>query len=573
MGINSRRVSMVCAWVLAALAGQAQGAVDQAPPAVEFDCERLLVRFDDAADPKVVGQTLIAAGVVEVVFEYSFVPGLICVRVEPAAIEDSMKALAASPLVRYVERDPIVHAQVQDTPYGITMVNAPAAWPTYGKGAGARVAVLDTGVQFGHPDLPAPVLSTSFINGEAVDDFHSHGTHVSGTVLALDNDIGVVGVAPEASLMIGKVLANSGSGSTSGVMAGVDWAATNGANVINMSLGGGGFSQGFLDLAQQVFNANVVIVASAGNSAVSNPSYPGAYEPIISVVSLTSTGALSSFSNFGPTVDVAAPGSSVRSTIPLITSEVTWGGTPRSANILTGSAIANASGQVIYCGLGESAADYPASVAGNIAHVRRGAGVSFFDKADRARDAGAVGVVISNNVSGNFTGTLNATFNIPVVAISQADGNTLEAASGVQGSITIQMAGSGYGNKSGTSMASPHVAGVAGMLYSIYGSQGVTSAQVRQAIEQSATDLGDPGRDDTFGHGLVNVVAASEYLAGLLNCLADFNGSGGTPDDADVAEFFTAWNAGETRADVNGSGGTPDDADVTYFFERWNAGC
>jgi len=573
MRTNTARVGVAMGLALAMAVGTAFGAVDATVPGVSYDCERLLVRFDDAARAKDVGEVMAAAGVVEVVFEYSFVPGLVCVRVEPGAIEDAMKALAASALVRYVERDPIVHAQVQETPYGITMVNAPAAWPLYGKGAGARVAVLDTGVQLGHPDLPAPVMATSFINGEAVDDYHSHGTHVSGTVLALDNDIGVVGVAPEAGLMIGKVLANSGSGPTSGVMAGVDWAATNGANVINMSLGGGGFSQGFLDLSQQVFNANVVIVASAGNSAVSDPSYPGAYEPIISVVSLTSSGALSSFSNFGPTVDVAAPGSSVRSTIPLITSNVSWSGTPRSANILTGSAIAGASGQIIYCGFGESGVDYPASVAGNIAHVRRGAGVSFYDKADRARDAGAVGVVISNNASGNFTGTLNATFNIPVVAISQADGDALEAASGVQGSITIQMAGSGYGNKSGTSMASPHVAGVAGMLFSIYGSQGVTSAQVRQAIEQGATDLGDPGRDDTFGHGLVNVVAARDYLAGLLSCIADFNQSGGTPDDADVAAFFEAWNAGEIRADVNNSGGTPDDADVAYFFERWNAGC
>jgi subtilisin family serine protease len=517
------------------------------------------------------------AGVLETLHAFTLVPGVLSVRVVPGQVEAVVAALKREAAVRYAEPDYMVAAQVQSEPYGIGYVGAPAVWPS-GRGAGAKVAVLDTGVMFGHEDLPMPVLSQSFIPGQSVDDFNRHGTHCSGTVLARDNDLGVVGVAPTADLMIGKVLGNGGSGATSGVMAGVEWAVANGANVVSMSLGGGGFSQAFEDVTIAARDANVLVVAAAGNGNTIDPSYPASYADVVSVAAIDSSRNRAGFSNFGPTIDIAAPGVGVESTVPVIGSSATWDGVSRAAFALAGSGVGTVTGQAIFCGFGGVPEDFPATVAGNIAHVRRrgtdaqGNALTFLIKAQNAVAAGATAVIISNDNGGLITsGTLNATFNVPVIFISQSDGAALEAQSGVTTTAAVAITASGYSFLSGTSMATPHVAGCAGLLFGIYGNR-VTADQVEAALLATAEDLGDPGRDDNFGAGLVRVDLAKALLDTQVPpaCPADFDGNGVVnPDDlADfIAVFFSA--PPDMRADFDASGSiNPDDlADfIAAFF-------
>jgi subtilisin family serine protease len=245
---------------------------------------------------------------------------------------------------------------------------------------------------------------------------------------------------------------------------------------------------------------------------------------------------------------------------------------------MTGSAIASATGNAFYCGTGGLPTDFPAPVAGNIAHIRRGgvdAGgvtLTFQAKVQNAINAGAVGVVISNNVAGGFTGTLNMNVNMPVASISQADGDALQAVSGVTTSVVIGQTGHGYANVSGTSMSCPHVAGVAGLLIGSFPGRTVSVTLLREALENTAMDLGDPGRDDFFGHGLIDAAAARTYIASHMCGSADFNCDGDTGTDADIEAFFRciAGNCPaapcSSSADFNSDGDVGTDADIEAFF-------
>ncbi len=405
-----------------------------------------------------------------------------------------------------VEEDQLYHALgggTQVTPYGINMVGAPSAWGT-SKGAGAKVAVLDTGIDLNHPDHGSVILTESFIAGEDVADGNGHGTHTSGTVAALDNTEGVVGVAPEADLLIGKVLSNAGSGPTSEIAAGIDWAVANGANVISMSLGGPLPSAVMKASVDAAVAAGVTVIAAAGNDGTDGKSYPAAYASAISVAAVDSTMTRASFSQYGPTIDIAAPGVDVLSTVPLGTgliAGVNFVGNDYAANPVDGTSTGTLSAQVYYCGIGDGTAGNtcPAAVAGNIAHIRRGT-TSFADKVAYATSLGAAGVIISNNAPGNFNATLNGTTPLIVVSLSQEDGDLLQTLGDGEG-ISMSVSTSDYAFFSGTSMATPHVAGVAALLYSC--GTNVTPAKVRNALTSTSLDLGDPGRDDYYGNGLV----------------------------------------------------------------------
>lgn len=529
----------------------------------------VFVRFRAGATPEAIAAVKAQAGVEGVVYTYDIVPGLSLLKVPAGQEDQAIAILNADPAVMYAERDSYVRALAQETPYGINSVRAPQTWPT-SRGDGAIVAVLDTGFAIGHPDLPTPVMMQSFINGQTVQDVNTHGTHCSGTVLGLDNDIGVIGVAPDAQLMIGKVLGDSGSGSDGSVAAGVNWATINGAHVISLSLGGGGYAQALQDLYYAANEADVLVVAAAGNNNNSNLFYPAAYDSVFGVSAVDSNNNKASFSNYGVYVDIAAPGVNTLSTVPI--AAVTFGGESYQASIMTGSSSGTASGLAVFCGLGGDLADFPPEVAGNIAVIRRGGGFTFQAKAVNAIDSGAVGVVIVNNVGGELAGTLNQNVGVPVFGVSQADGEALIAA----GSVQVSMSPSGgfsYGYKSGTSMACPHVAGVAALLIGEFGADNVVAAQVRAAMVATAMDLGDPERDDIFGAGLIQADAAMLYLAELVNnrgCPADFDRNGGV-DGADVQAFFLAWEGGEHEADVNYDGGI-DGSDVDSFFDVWQRG-
>jgi subtilisin len=218
-------------------------------------------------------------------------------------------------------------AQPNETlPWGITQINADDAWATT-TGASIKVAVIDTGIQSNHPDLQDNIKGGThfFTRGISLqqdsnwEDDNGHGTHVAGTIAGIDNDIGVVGVAPNVELYAVKVLDRSGSGSWAAVAAGIRWAADNGMNVASMSLGGSGGTSGLADAVSYALAAGVVLVAAAGNSgdgnaATTEVSYPAAYDGVIAVGATNSANAVASFSSSASYVALCAPGVSVFST-------------------------------------------------------------------------------------------------------------------------------------------------------------------------------------------------------------------------------------------------------------------
>jgi subtilisin family serine protease len=456
---------------------------------------------------------------------------------------NQVEQLRKNPDVDYIEPDYKIYAlgtespldtnapSSQTTPYGVTMVNAPVVWPKT-MGEGVRVAVLDTGISMYHPDRGNVAASVSFAldtNGAIlpVEDFDGHGTHTSGTIAAADNNIGVVGVAPQADLLIAKVMDNTGSGQDSWLISGIEWAVDNNAKVISMSLGSYDYSSALETACDNALAAGTLLVAAAGNDDTNEPLYPAAFPSVISVAAVDQNENIASFSNYGPTIDLAAPGVNVYSTVPVSSStpaNAIWSSTSHQANVLLGTAPGSVSGQICNCGLADdsSPADTcPNSVAGNIALILRG-NTTFAAKVAYAQSKGAIGAIIYNNVSGNFNGTLGDATPLIVVSISQADGQSLQllAQSGISGTVSVDTT-SLYAYYSGTSMACPHVSGVAAIIFAI-GDYNVTPADVCNILCNSAQDLGSPGRDDIYGYGLVDAATALRlYKMHLLALFAD----------------------------------------------------
>ena len=256
-------------------------------------------------------------------------------------------ALGRNPAVDYAEPDELVTAATDDPYFGrqyalqnvgqsftntagtVTVpagkndadVDAVEAWGVT-TGGGTRVAIIDSGVAADNPDIAPQVADRVNFSDKTIvvpDDYdrYGHGTHVAGIVAAIaNNSTGVAGVCPACSILDVKVLNDSGSGSSSAIAKGIDWAAGHGAKVINMSLGQRVSSRTLEAAVNNAWNQGVVIVAAAGNTGTQAQMYPGAYSNVIAVAATDNNDAKASFSTYGRWVDVAAPGVSVYSTFP-----------------------------------------------------------------------------------------------------------------------------------------------------------------------------------------------------------------------------------------------------------------
>ncbi|MEM7315422.1 MAG: S8 family serine peptidase, partial [Planctomycetota bacterium] len=231
------------------------------------------------------------------------------------------------------------------TDWNLNVINAPESWAQGITGEGVTVAVVDSGVDWDHVDLAGSIWSNSgeiagdgidndgngyvddirgwdFVYNDAnPDDVNGHGTHVAGTIAAAMNSIGATGVAHDATIMPVRVLGDSGSGGTLGVANGIRYAVDNGADVINLSLGGG-YSSAILSALQYADRNGVFVVAASGNDGASVASYPALHSSglsnVISVGAHNSTDRIAGFSNDdgGRAVQVDAPGVSIYSTLP-----------------------------------------------------------------------------------------------------------------------------------------------------------------------------------------------------------------------------------------------------------------
>lgn len=371
----------------------------------------VFVSFDRA--PGAAEEALVRAFGGTVKYNYDIVPAIAASVPEAAII-----GLLHNPHVTAVELDGQVRAvdTELDNAWGVKRIGSGAVHDGGNKGTGVKIGIIDSGVDYTHPDLNDVYIGGyDFVEGEKdAMDVYGHGTHVAGTACAEDNGLGVVGVASECALYSLRVLNNDGVGSWSNTVAAMDWAVANGMQVVNLSLGSsvnpGGTVKAAFDNAEA---AGVVIVAAAGNSGNpagrgNNTIYPARYASVIAVAATDSNDQRASWSSTGDEVELAAPGVSVLST---------W-------NDAT------------------SPHDPQPICVDNVCYYKYG---------------------------------------------------------------------------SGTSMASPHVAGAAALVISAgitdTNADGKINDEVRSILDSTTEDLGAVGRDVQYGFGLVNVAAAVAAVA------------------------------------------------------------
>jgi len=281
--------------------------------------ERVIVGFRGQPNAGVI--TALGGDVIHVFDKVS----AIATTLPPQAID----ALSRNPQISYIEPDAIVTAtgiDYEELPWGIDRIDDGVGFVQthqYNTGEGVKVAILDTGIYYDHPDLATNYAGGyDFVNNDndPMDD-NGHGTHVAGTIAAISNDIGVVGVAPEASLYALKVLDSSGSGYTSNIIAAINYAIDNKISIISMSLGSNYDDTAFHQICDIAYSEGILLVAAAGNdyrrvgrTELDTVDYPARYSSVIAVGATTQSDARASFSSTGPAVELAAPGDLILST-------------------------------------------------------------------------------------------------------------------------------------------------------------------------------------------------------------------------------------------------------------------
>ena len=281
-------------------------------------------------------------------------PDVLVAQVDPGSIQRALTAYRSRADVAWAEPDYIVRATlvpndpIFSSQWGPTKIGAPIAWDVTTGDASTLIAILDTGIHSEHPDLLGKVhLERNLVNpGASAGDVYGHGTLMAGIAAASTNNAqGMAGVGFNVRLLNGKVLDDAGNGLDSTVAAGITWATDNGAKVISMSLGGdGACSQTLQDAVDYAWNSNVVVVASSGNGGPDGigdpaPESPGSCTHAIAVGAIDQDDARPSFSNFGTSVQLTAPGVFIASTTRFGTYDLVSGTSPATPHVAATAAL------------------------------------------------------------------------------------------------------------------------------------------------------------------------------------------------------------------------------------------
>jgi thermitase len=248
--------------------------------------------------------------------------GVQIVNIPHGHVPDKVKAYSANPAISYAE--PNYQCQVVGSPddnyinlqWSLSNIKAPQAWDVTRGNRNINIAILDSGVDLDHPDLADKIVANAnFSSSPTTDDLYGHGTHVAGIAAAnTNNGIGIAGIGFDSTIMNVKVLGDNGSGFYTWVATGITWAADNGAEIINLSLGSTSYSITLENAVRYAWSKGVVVVAAAGNSGSSIPFYPAYYTDCLAVAATDINDNLPYWSTTGDWVDIAAPGVSILST-------------------------------------------------------------------------------------------------------------------------------------------------------------------------------------------------------------------------------------------------------------------
>ena len=459
----------------------------------------------------------------------------------------------------------------QLTPYAVYQSQANQV--PFNANAGMKVCVIDSGLDRSNPDFNWGAITGDNDSGTGNWDEHGgpHGTHVAGTVGAADNNVGVVGMAPGVDMHIIKVFNADGWGYSSDLAYAAQKCTDAGANIISMSLGGGGSNSTESNAFQTFTDNGGLVLAAAGNDGNNVRSYPAGYPSVMMVGANDADNNIADFSQFPSCTVTSGKGRRATTTTDeTICVEVTAGGVDTLSTYpadMATSASMSADGQVYASSSMENAgsasgATYFMGTAeaidnganGNICVIDRG-NISFHDKVKNCEDSGGVGAILINNEAGMLYGTLgdtNAT-TIPAVGAAFEDRAALVAAS----SADINIGTSDYGFMSGTSMATPAVSGIAALVWSNHND--CTGTEIREALKATAQDSGASGHDVYFGHGIVKAKAAHDYLT--ANGCA---GGGVTPPPAgDIsADASVHFAKGKNQVTLTWSGASTSTVDI-----------
>ncbi len=419
------------------------------------------------------------------------------------------------------------------------------------------VCVIDSGIDIGHPDLALSRIAGESIPdhapfGGSVGDWFTdeigHGTHVAGIVAALDNNHGATGILPNdrIALHIVKVFAPGFTTYSSDIIDAVDRCVAAGADIINMSLGSSTPSNAEEQAMVSAAGSGVMLLAAAGNDESTDFHDPASYDAVISVAAVDSNADHASFSQRNAQVELAAPGVDVYSTVspnsaPPPVTLVSGIVINQNLRLMAGGQFApvpNTSiglGFLIDCGLGTSLCqpaswEQPHIVGGQFGCLIERGAVTFAQKALNCQNAGGTAAIIYNDRPGELVGTLaGAPVTIPVLEVTAAMGSMIARQQlPLVGEHGVENPNFGvnimriedyveYAEWSGTSMATPVASGVAALVWSHF--RHCSANYVRTKLGQYARDLGTPGRDDLYGHGLVQ---HADTVLGITNGPLEF---------------------------------------------------
>ena len=433
-----------------------------------------------------------------------------------------------------------------------------------------KVCIIDSGIDSTTSDFDWSKITGDNDSGTGnwFEPGSNHGTHVAGTVAASDNGFGVVGMAPGNPVHIIKVFGPPDGAWTysSDLAHAADLCTQAGADIITMSLGGGG-SNATEENAFNAFTDNGgLVLAAAGNDGNNVRSYPAGYKSVMMVGANDADNNIADFSQFpsctnkgqtddGLCVEVTAGGVATLSTYPV--DQATLSNMTADSVSYASSAMENsgsASSATYFMGTAEAT---DAGASGKVCVIDRGV-ISFHDKVLNCENSGGTGAIIINNVAGMLYGTLgdpNAT-TIPAVGAAFEDRAGIVAAS----NATVSVVAGDYGYMDGTSMATPAVAGAAALIWS--NNPSCTGTDVRNAMKVTAEDQGAAGKDANFGYGIVKAADANAYLTAqpcggsggnipptasfIYNCsdlACNFDGSASSDADGSIATY--SWDFGD----------------------------